>query len=167
MNANAVESLPRALPTRQPLPANSIEPRPLMPLSAVIWRLDRPENEVMALVEEGLLLWCFDVKEPKATRPAPRVLTQSVQDYLAGNPPSAEDEETAWPRVASLIFPDKPTMGTCELAQSLNCGRQHAMNLVYARQFRIVPGHHIRPGPGSPYIETASVKAWLLNRRML
>jgi hypothetical protein len=122
MNANAVESLLRTLPTRQPLPANSIEPRPLMPISAVIWRLNRPEKEVMALLDEGLLLWCFDVKEPKATRPAPRVLTQSVQDYLAGNCPPAEDEETEWQRVASLIFPDKPTIGTCELAQSLNCG---------------------------------------------
>jgi hypothetical protein len=48
-----------------------------------------------------------------------------------------------------------------------NCGREHALNLVYARQFRIVPGHHIRPGPGSSYIETASVKEFLLKRRML
>ena len=161
------KSLPRTFPTRKQFPAESIKPRPLMTLSTVIWRLDRPEKEVTAMVQEGLLLWCFDVKQPKSMRAALRVLTQSVQDYLAGNRPSAEDEETAWPCVASLIFPDKPTICTCELAQALNCGRQHAMNLVYARQFRIVPGHHIRPGPGSPYIETASVKAWLRKRRTL
>jgi hypothetical protein len=122
----------------------------------------------MAMIEEGLLLWCFDVKEPKATRPAPRVLTQSVQDFLAGNRPSAEDQEAEWQRVANLIFPDKPSICTCELAQALNCGRQHTMNLIYAKQFRLAPGRRIRPGPGgSAQIETASVKEWLLKRRML
>jgi hypothetical protein len=167
MSLESVESLNRPLPMRQELPGHSVKPRPLMPISAVTWRLDRHENEVLAMIEEGELLFAFDVRSPKALKSSPRVLAQSVEDYLAGNRPR-EDEQTEWQRVASLIFPDKPVLVKYELARLLNCGRQHATDLVYARQFRLVPGSRIRPGPGgSAQIETASVQEWLLRRRML
>ena len=150
-----------------PLRRRAVKPRPLMPLSAVMWRLDRSENEVLALIEEGSLLWAFDIREPKAVRTAPRVLSQSVKEFLSGHCSSADDEVTEWQNVAKMIFPNQPTIVTCELARLLNCGRQHAMNLLYARQFKVAPGSHIRRGPGgSPWIEIASVKEWLRKRRM-
>jgi hypothetical protein len=168
MSLDSVESLNRPLPMRQGLPGHSVKPRPLMPIAAVMWRLDRHENAVLAMIEEGELLFAFDVRAPKALKPSPRVLAQSVEDYLAGNRPRDEDEQTEWRRIVSLIFPDKPVLVKYELARLLNCGRQHATDLVYARQFRLVPGSRIRPGPGgSAQIETASVEKWLLKRRML
>ena len=147
----------------------SVKPRPLMPLSAVEWRLDRHEYEVITMIEEGELLWAFDVRAPKASHAELRVLTQSVQDYLAGRCSLADkDEDADWQRVARLIFPDQPSIVTGELTRSLSCGRQHAINLVYGRQFRLVPGSAIRPGPGgSPRLETASVAGWLRKRRVL
>ena len=155
--------------TIAPPQRRSVKPRPLMPLSAVMWRLDRHEHEVMTMIQEGHLLWVFDVRAPKASRVDLRVLNQSVQDYLAGRCPFIEkDEDADWQRVARLIFPDKPSIVTGELTRSLNCGRQHAINLVYGRQFRLVPGSAIRPGPGgSPRVETASVATWLRKRRVL
>lgn len=106
---------------------------------------------------------------PVAERPAIRALTESVQDLVDGRARQFPDEETEWEHVAGLIFPDKPAIVTCELARALNCGRQLAMDLVHARQFRLVPGApRIRPGPnGSPQIETTSAKEWLQKRRML
>jgi hypothetical protein len=135
-----------------------------------MWRLDRRENEVLALIEEGELLWAFDVRTPAAARPSVRVLYQSVEDYLAGNRPSGTvaSEEAEWQQVASLVFPDKPTIVNCELAGLLNCGRQHVMDLVHAKQFRLLPGTRFHPGRnGSPQIVTASAKEWLQKRRML
>jgi hypothetical protein len=137
-------------------------------MSAVMWRLDRRENEIIAMIEEGLLLWAFDVRTPRAKLPEPRVLTESVEHYLAGKAAYAAEEETEWQRVVSLIFPEKPTISTWELQRTLNCGRQHAINLFYARQFRAARGTRIRRGPGgSPQVETASVAEWLWKRRML
>ncbi|MCX6924556.1 MAG: hypothetical protein NT154_15280, partial [Verrucomicrobia bacterium] len=147
-----IATLTKPSPSRR----HAVKPRPLMPISAVQWRLDLSENEVVALIEEGELLFAFDIREPKAVRTAPRVLTQSVQDFLSGHCSSADDEETEWQNVAKMIFPDRPTIVTCELARLLNCGRQHAMNLLYARQFKVAPGSRIRRGPGgSAWIETA------------
>jgi hypothetical protein len=151
-----------------PLTRRSVTPRPLMPLSAVMWRLDRHEADIIAMIEEGDLLWAFDIRAPKAVKPEPRILTQSVVDFLAGNRPPLQDEETEWQRVASLIFPAKPVLVRCELAALLNCGRSHAMDLVRGCHFRLAPGHTIRPGPGgSPHIIADSVKDWLRKRRML
>jgi hypothetical protein len=146
----------------------TVKPRPLMPLSAVMWRLDCRENEVKAMIEEGLLLFAFDIRAPKALKPEPRVLTESVENYLAGKTAYAAEDETEWHRVAGLIFPDKPTISTLELQRVLNCGRQHAINLFYARQFRHARQARPRRGPGgSPQIETASAVDWLWERRMI
>jgi hypothetical protein len=166
------------------IPATAIQVRPLMPLQAVMWRLDLDEPEVITLIDSGELLWAFDVRTPRAERPSVRVLTQSVEKYLAGFgggklPVSgnlnllgenfaAGDEEAEWLEVAAQILPDKQAIVTCEIARALNCGRQMAHDLVNANQFRLMPGSVIRRGPGgSPKIETASVAEWLRKRRML
>ncbi len=156
----------RSRPT--PATRRTIKPRPLMPLSAVMWRLDCHECQVLALIEEGELLWAFDVKAPKALRPSVRVLTQSLADFLAGKAPPLIDEEMEWERVAKSIFPPKPIIAGRELARLLNCGRQHVLDLVHAGQLGLAPRSQIRPGPGGmPQILTPSAAAWLRTRRML
>ena len=150
-----------------PSPPRAIAPRPLMTLSAVMWRLDRDEDEVLALIDEGALLWAFNVAVPSALKTAPRVLAESVGDYLAGRTRPAGDEEAEWQRVAGLIFPAKETIVRCELARALNCGRTHALSLIHLKQFQVARGTRCRPGPGgSPRIITASAAEWLRKRRL-
>lgn len=168
----------RPLPAQQPLSPAQIatcteghrgtEPRPLMSMSAAMWRLDLNEDGVMVLIEEGALLWAFNIAGPGAERSAVRILTESIEDLVFSRKRPYLEDEAEWQRVAKLIFPAKPTIVTCELARSLNCGRQCAMNLVHARQFRTVAGTRIRPGPGgAAQIVTASAKQWLRKRRIL
>jgi hypothetical protein len=139
-----------------------------MSMSAVMWRLDLDEDDVLVLIDEGALLWAWDIAGKGAERRALRVLTESVEDLVYSRKRPYTDDESEWLRVASLVFSDKPVIVTCDLARSLNCGRQFAMNLVHARQFRLVPRSSIRRGPnGSAQIVTASAKEWLRKRRML
>jgi hypothetical protein len=150
-------------------PARQFAPRPLMSMSAVTWRLDCNEQKVRTLIEEGRLLWAFAVGlDPLATIHSVRVLTKSVEDYLAGNTTPSGDEEAEWESVRHLIFPDKTTVVTAELERVLNCGKQHVHNLINAGQFRLAPGSRCRPGPGGSHrIVTASVAEWLRQRRLL
>jgi len=151
-----------------PKRSHCIQPRPLMPIEAVQWRLDKDESQVRALIDEGELLWAFNIAHPTAEAPAVRVLAQSVEDYLASSVRPAEDEERDWQRVAGLIFPDKPVITGIELRALLSCGRETALRLIRARQFRSVKGSRMRRGPGgSARLETTSVKEWLRGRRML
>jgi hypothetical protein len=173
------KSLPTGALPRQPLlPQRNAasdarqpgtEPRPLMPLSAVMTCLDLDEDDCLVLIDEGALIWAFDIRGPGSQKRQVRVLTESVEDLVQRRKRNWEDDESEWQRVAALIFPDKPAIVTCELARALNCGRAFTMDLIHARQFQFAPGGaRIRQGPnGSPQITTASAKRWLLKRRML
>jgi hypothetical protein len=144
------------------------EPRPLMPMSSVMWRLDLDEDDVLVLIDEKALLWAFDIAGPRAKRRAVRVLTESVEGLVYSRKRPYTDDELEWRSVAALVFPDKPAITTSELARALNCGAWTAMLLIHARQFKLVPGNIPRRGPkGSAQIVTASVKAWLRKRRLI
>ena len=147
----------------------AVSPRPLMPIQAVMWRLDVDEAGAMALVEDGRLFWAFNIaSEADGARPCVRVLTQSVADYLAGRAANAGGEDGGeWRRVAALIFPAKPVIATCELARSLNCSRQQTADLIAEGAIRLVPGSRPRRGPGGQaQIVTASASEWLRQRRL-
>lgn len=132
-----------------------------------MWRLDVNENRVRSLIEEGWLLWAFNIAlNADGLRQWGRVLTQSVENFLAG-PVGASEAESDWRTVASLIFPAKPAIVTCELARSLNCSREQARRLISAGQFQIVPGTRCRRGPGgAAQVVTASAVEWLRKRRL-
>jgi hypothetical protein len=151
-----------------PAPIQAAEPRPLMPISAVMTWLDLDEDDVLGLVEEGALPWAFDIASDSAQRRAIRVLAESVWDLTRKQTRSYGDEESEWKRVAGLIFPAKETIVVCELARALNCCRGLARMMVQAKQFCLVPGSICRPGPGgSPQIVTASAAEWLRKRRVI
>ena len=142
--------------------------RPLATVSAASWCLDRNAEEVLAMIEEGELLWAFDIALPnRRGKPCPRILTASIEAWLSGQQQDLAKGETQPGLITGLVFPGKPTIDGYELARALNCGRQHALDLI-RQQFRLVSGSHIRRGPGgSPQIETASAADWLMKRRMM
>ena len=147
---------------------NGTEPRPLMPMAAVMWRLDLDESSVQVLIGNGALRWAFNIARQGAQRRVIRVLTESVEDLVFSRKRPCGPAKSEWPRVAGLIFPDNPSLGTGELARSLNCARQTVLNLIHGRNFKVVPGTHMRRGPnGSAQIVTASARDWLLKRRVL
>ena len=151
-----------------PARPSGTEPRPLMGMSSVMWRLDLDEDRVLVLIDEGALLWAFDIASPGMKSRTVRVLTESVEDLVHSRKRLYAEDESEWQRVASLIFPDKPSIVTYELARSLNCGGQWVLDMVHAREFKLVHGNIPRCGPnGSAQIVTASAKAWLRKRRML
>jgi hypothetical protein len=141
--------------------------RPLMSTSSVMWRLDLNEDEVITLIEVGALRWAFNIASAAAKARAVRVLTESVEDLVYSRKRPGQNDETEWERVRQMIFPDKTTIVTYELARALNCSRCLVMDLIRARQFKVSPGSVIRRGPyGSPHIVTASAAAWLLKGRI-
>lgn len=144
------------------------EPRPLMSMSAVMTLLDLDEDGVMVLVQERTLPWAFDISQGRRLRREIRVLTESVFDLVHKRKRPLLDDEAGWPRVASLIFQDKATLVTGELARAINCSRWLVMLMIHAGYFKCVAPVRIRRGPyGSPHIITASVVVWLRKRRVL
>ena len=144
------------------------EPRPLMPMSALMWRLDLDEKDVVVLIETQALLWSFNIAMPGCQRRAIRVLTESVENLVYSRKGPHADEESEWKRVARLIFPDKAIVTTGELARSLNCRADHIMHLVAAREIKLQPGTSYHRGPkGSAQFVTANAVTWLRKRRLM
>ena len=131
---------------------------------SVIQRLDY-EEQVLALVESGDLLWAWDVAAPNANRREIRILGQSINAYLAGNPgPDIPPEG-----VMRLLFPEgHPTLSASELARRMNLCSTHMLTLCRSGCLRLVPGARVRRGPsGSPQVELSSVAKFLEQRRIL
>lgn len=148
--------------------ATPSRPRPLMTISAVCGILDRNQESVLQLIEEGELLFAFNIAAAETRHRIPRILWESIDDFLAGRKREFSSEGEAWAHVAPLIFPEKEQITTRDVMRALNCSRQHAIDLIREKTFVLAPGSHCRRGPGgSPKIETASLAAWLKSRRML
>lgn len=142
-------------------------PRPLMPLSAVMWRLDRDEDAILRLIEDGELSWAFNVARPSAREHrSPRVLTESVTDYLNGRTRSFISAEAEWQWVISMILPAGRTAITCDLARALCCGREHIMNLLREGAIKAEFPEVRRGMNSSPRFYTQSVADWLRGRRL-
>jgi len=141
--------------------------RPLLSVCAAVWMLDIDEDKVLALVETGDLLWGFNVGSSKAMNRLVRILTHSLESYVAARAGASVASDPGWETVADMIFPQGETMTGPQLGRSLNCGRSHVINLIREGHFELArPGW--RRGPsGSPVIKTESARRWLLGRRIV
>ena len=99
--------------------------RPLMPMSAVMWRLDRRMNDdVLALIDEGATALGFEHSLAQGCGSAgqcacsPRALRIWS---IAGSAHYTVEDETDWGAWAGLVFPNKPV--------SLQRGSWHAHEL--------------------------------------
>jgi hypothetical protein len=152
---------------QSPRTASAVAPRPLMPISAVMWRLDVQEDQVLELIEEGRLAYAFNIALDRSRARALRILTESVSDYLKGRVRPADDTPEEFERVARQILPGNPVILGTDLCRALNCGSTHVMNLTARGAFQTVPGTKWGTGPGgSPRLERGSVLTWLKERRV-
>jgi len=143
-------------------------PRPLMSIAAVCWRLDCGPDKVLRLIEDGDLLFAWNIASSNTRQRIPRVLTECVEDFISKRSRPFKSEDAEWNYCAGLIFPVEPILSARDLTRTLNCGRQHALDLIREKHFTPVRGYRCRRGPGgSPRIHTASVAAWLKSRRLI
>ena len=136
----------KALAESASTPVATPRPRskPLLPVRGVMSLVDKNEDQVLRLIEDGSLVWAFDVAlDPKRGRRRElRVLPAAVADYLRGQSCGLE-----WADVLRLLLPhDEPVILSREITRILNVCSTHTYHL--ARRKLITPRSTWRRGRG-------------------
>jgi len=156
INAIAKPVSPPAMPPQRT--------KPLLPLRAVVALLDKSTSEVLERIENGGLLWCWDValNRKDGRKRELRILPACVADYLRGQPC-----RLGWAQVLSLLLPDeKPALLSQEVARLLNVSGTHLYHLVLRKV--LIAGSAWRRGPGGcARITTESFIGFLKARRVV
>jgi hypothetical protein len=155
------------------MPATTTKPisfkRPLVGLWTVLSVTDlKSEDDVLAAIEDGSLLWAFDLKTKRAKARLVRVLAASVCDFVAGNPPPKMTEADEWRQVQNLIFgAPASSIPAKEIALAWNISGTHMLNLCDEKLLRLAKGspRHCGPG-GSPLVIFQSAVEFLRERRI-
>jgi hypothetical protein len=135
--------------------------RPMMPIRGVTSLLDRTEAAVLTLIEDGDLLWAFDVAlvPGRARKKALRVLPQCVDDYRTGRKCALK-----WPDVEQLLLAGgEQLVPNVEIERVLSVCQRHVAALLEHEELLI--GHKGRQGPGgSTLVWSYSFTAFLRRR---
>ena len=153
MIACAQRSLDLRIPTR----------RPLLPLKAAMVFLDRNEDDVLALANDGRLAWCFDLRGNGAERMLLYVWRTSAVEYVVG-----QFSEHTLREVISDVLPDRPYLRATEVKNTFSCNQGHLANLIAAGLIRTDRRREVAGrGPlSSPWVMTESVREFLRSRRI-
>ena len=118
--------------------------KPLLPVRGVMSLVDRNEDQVLSMIEDGKLAWAWDVAldTKRGGNRELRILPAAVAEYLRGRTCSLE-----WPAVLSLLLPhDEPVILSKEITRILNVRSTHTYHL--ARRNLITPRSTWRRGRG-------------------
>jgi hypothetical protein len=118
--------------------------KPLIPIRGVVSLIDRSEDQVLRLIEDGKLAWAWDVAlDPKRGRNRElRVLPAAVASYLRGQACSLE-----WAEVLAMLLPhDGLEILSRDITRILNVSGTHTYHL--ARRKLIAPRSGWRRGRG-------------------
>jgi hypothetical protein len=102
--------------------------KPLLPVRGLCSLLDKSQRQVVQLIEDGSLTWCWDVSlNPKHARKRElRILPAAAAEYLRGRPCSLE-----WPEVLRLLLRDDgPVILSKDIIRVLNITGEHAYALA-------------------------------------
>lgn len=131
---------------------------PLLPMSAVRSLLNRDEDAVLYLIEDGQLPFAFDLSMPGARRMDLRVWRGCLQ---GGRPGS----QTLVDVIADILPPlNSPVIRSATLAQRWVCSRTHVHQLIDAGLLEEV-GAEARKLTNSRNLTRASAAAFLTARR--
>jgi hypothetical protein len=95
---------------------------------AVTSILDKSQRQVVQLIEEGALAWCWDVSlnPNRARKRHLRILPASVAEYLRGRPGALD-----WPDVLRMLLPESGTVILSkDIVRLLNITGEHAYALA-------------------------------------
>ncbi len=143
--------------------------RPLVSVWTVLSVTDlKTEDEVLAAIEDGRLLWAFNIAGREAKSRLIRVLAASVSNFVEGNPPPQKSEAEEWADVVRTIYPTSaPSIPTKEIAQAWNISGTHILNLCDQKLLRLAKGTPRHSGPGgSPLVQYGSAVEFLKSRRV-
>ena len=131
----------------------------LLPIRGVMPILDKDEDQVLRLIEEGQLRWAWNVALSKDRGAMElRVLPQAVGDFMAGRPCKIEFEEV----VNALAHGETETITAKEIDAALNVSRLHVYDLIGAGHLK-ASGWRRGPG-GSARVSLASFLRFLRQR---
>ena len=134
--------------------------RPLVDCAAVSAILDKREDVVLSLIEEGKIAHAFDIARPGKSRSCVRVFVPSVSDYLEGI--QAPRDLAA---VLRTVFPAAgETVTAARVASRLNCSSTHVYDLI--RSKCLTPLHGRRYRRQTLPITKASLFGFLESRRL-
>ena len=139
--------------------------RPLFNLGAAMGILDRSEDDILNLIEVGLLRWAFDIRGLGARCAEWRIWRQSIVDYA--NSPVIPERRRDQVIASILPKPCRTEIGRMQLARALNCSHTHVCQLIDAGELVAVPGSGRAMRSGGIYgqlVTRASVEAFLCRR---
>jgi hypothetical protein len=144
--------------------------RPLVSLWTVLSVTDlKSEDDVLAAIDDGRLLFAFNIAGKTSKSRLVRVLAASLCNFVEGTrfPKMLFEEE--WKHVERLIFPvpGLRTMASKDIALAWNISGTHILSLCDEGLLRIAKGspRHCGNG-GSPQIEYQSAVQFLRDRRI-
>jgi hypothetical protein len=133
-------------------------------MRGVVSIVDKGEDQVLELIEEGKLAWAWNVALDlkRGRRRELRILPRCVADYLRGQTCSLE-----WADVLRLLLPhDEPVILSRDIIRVLNISSTHLYNL--ARRKQMVPCSTWRSGPnGCARFPAKNFVGFLKARRVL
>ena len=121
-----------------------LSPRPLMPLEAVQSLMDLGEDEVVELIDEGLILPVFNIACRTARRRELRVLSAGVEYFASMQMPLPVDTDAVCENLVPLDAP----LTTATLRRTLNCSGTLITHLISESAFSLAAGSTVRRGPG-------------------
>lgn len=88
--------------------------------------LDRDEDDILRLIEEGKIEWAWSVARDGTRSRCIRILRESLVDFIEGRKRERNLQE-----VALLLFKhNRPTIRLSEFFRALNCSSHHALALM-------------------------------------
>lgn len=161
------------------LPLADARFRPTLGMDGAKHLLDLSEDEILALIDEGLITHAWNIATPSAEKREVRILRQALDAYVTWNEnPKLVPARPGVPITAnytdalifSFLLPPshvKPFLTNGELQRSLNCVSDHVLNLIDSRALELQPGTKYTRGPnGCALVTVTSFERFLKQRRL-
>lgn len=143
--------------------------RPMVSIWTVVSIIDRSEDHVLRMIDEGKLRFAFDLRQKKSGKQFVRVLSKSVCDFVnkVPAPPISDAEE--FDQVVGILFPlSTPMIRATLIARAFNVCNQHVADLIGERSLRLAKLNGCKRAKNeSPFVDKASAIQLLRERRII
>lgn len=155
-----------AQPTQRRLPIKLELECPLLDINAARGALDLSADDILALIDNGLLAWAWDIG--LGARSEVRILAKCVRGFQASNSSCGLAADSFEKTIGYILARDtKPFIEGVRLTDLLNCHRHLIIDLIHEGDLKVLPGTSWRRGrDGTPAITRESIIQFFKQRRM-